>query len=65
MGQSAEGQNLVAIKLESIGARHPQLLYESKLIKHLQGTPGFPKLYFFGTEPNLKLKPEYLSKQSA
>ena len=27
----------VAVKLESIKARHPQLLYESKLYKILQG----------------------------
>ena len=33
----------VAVKLESIKARHPQLLYESKLYKILQGklTPFF------------------------
>ena len=30
----------VAVKLESVKARHPQLLYESKLYKILQGGVG-------------------------
>jgi len=32
----------VAIKLESIRARHPQLLYESKLYRILAGGVGIP-----------------------
>lgn len=32
----------VAVKLESHKARHPQLLYESKLYKILQGGVGIP-----------------------
>lgn len=32
----------VAVKLESTKARHPQLLYESKLYKILQGGVGIP-----------------------
>lgn len=32
----------VAVKLESVKARHPQLLYESKLYKLLQGGIGIP-----------------------
>ena len=32
----------VAVKLESHKARHPQLLYESKLYRILQGGVGIP-----------------------
>jgi len=39
----------VAVKLESVHNRHPQLLYESKLYKLLDGSVGFPKLKWFGT----------------
>lgn len=34
----------VAVKLESTKARHPQLLYESKLYKLLQGGIGIPHI---------------------
>lgn len=34
----------VAVKLESLKARHPQLLYESKLYKILQGGVGIPHI---------------------
>lgn len=40
----------VAIKMESIKARHPQLLYESKLYKLLQGGMGIPHCRWYGTE---------------
>jgi len=42
----ATGEN-VAIKLEDIKSRHPQLLYESKLCKYLQGGIGIPKIHFY------------------
>ena len=38
----------VAVKLEPIKARHPQLLYESKLYKILQGGVGIPHIRWFG-----------------
>ncbi|XP_030841481.1 casein kinase I-like [Strongylocentrotus purpuratus] len=38
----------VAVKLESEKARHPQLLYESKLYKILHGGPGIPTMKWFG-----------------
>ena len=38
----------VAVKLESLKARHPQLLYESKLYKILQGGVGIPHVRWFG-----------------
>lgn len=40
----------VAVKLESTKARHPQLLYESKLYKILQGGVGIPKIKWYGQE---------------
>jgi casein kinase 1 alpha len=40
----------VAVKLESTKARHPQLLYESKLYKILQGGSGIPHIRWFGQE---------------
>jgi serine/threonine protein kinase len=40
----------VAIKLEKINSRHPQLVYESKLIKLLHGPLGIPEVFWQGTE---------------
>ncbi|CAK6449494.1 unnamed protein product [Pipistrellus nathusii] len=40
----------VAVKLESLKARHPQLLYESKLYKILQGGVGIPHIRWYGQE---------------
>ncbi|PAA48093.1 hypothetical protein BOX15_Mlig012010g1 [Macrostomum lignano] len=40
----------IAVKLESQKARHPQLLYESKLYKLLQGGIGIPHVRWFGVE---------------
>ena len=40
----------VAIKLESVKARHPQLLYESKLYKILQGGIGIPHIRYYAQE---------------
>ena len=59
-GEIYEGVNLesndpVAIKLEMINSRHPQLIYESKLIKLLQGGPGIPAVHWFGTEGNYNI----------
>ena len=34
----------VAVKMEPVKARHPQLLYESKLYKILAGGVGIPQL---------------------
>jgi len=36
----------VAVKLESTKARHPQLLYESKVYKILQGGVGIPHIRY-------------------
>jgi serine/threonine protein kinase len=40
----------VAIKLESVKSRHPQLFYESKLYKVLSGGVGIPYVKWFGVE---------------
>uniref|UniRef100_T1KC20 Casein kinase I isoform alpha n=2 Tax=Tetranychus urticae TaxID=32264 RepID=T1KC20_TETUR len=40
----------VAVKLESIKARHPQLLYESKLYRVLAGGVGIPHIRWYGQE---------------
>lgn len=40
----------VAIKLEPLKSRHPQLLYESKIYRVLQGGYGIPGVKWFGTE---------------
>uniref|UniRef100_A0AAY5K5L5 Protein kinase domain-containing protein n=1 Tax=Esox lucius TaxID=8010 RepID=A0AAY5K5L5_ESOLU len=43
----------VAVKLESQKARHPQLLYESKLYKILQGGVGIPHIRYYFSNPNI------------
>ncbi|XP_045422721.1 casein kinase I [Lemur catta] len=40
----------VAVKLESQKARHPQLLYESKLYTILEGGVGIPRVHWYGQE---------------
>ena len=59
-GEIYEGMNLqthekVAIKLEKTNTQHPQLLYESNVIRLLQGGPGLPTVHWFGTEGNYNL----------
>lgn len=39
----------VAIKVESRKSPHPQLDYEAKVYKCLEGTPGIPRMHYFGT----------------
>jgi casein kinase 1 len=40
----------VAVKLERAKAELPLLLYEAKLMKHLQGVPGIPRVHFAGCD---------------
>ncbi|EFJ17810.1 hypothetical protein SELMODRAFT_113824 [Selaginella moellendorffii] len=40
----------VAIKLENVKTKHPQLLYESKLYRILQGGTGIPNIRWYGVE---------------
>mmetsp|Transcript_54856 Transcript_54856/g.146458 ORF Transcript_54856/g.146458 Transcript_54856/m.146458 type:complete len:528 (-) Transcript_54856:116-1699(-) len=43
------GQEL-AVKLESTKTKHPQLMYEAKLLKHLEGVPGIAHVHYFGVQ---------------
>ncbi|XP_018915085.1 casein kinase I isoform X2 [Bemisia tabaci] len=45
----------VAVKLEPIRARHPQLLYESKLYKVLHGGVGIPHIRWYGQEQDFNV----------
>ncbi|PJF18082.1 CK1/CK1/CK1-D protein kinase Hhp1 [Paramicrosporidium saccamoebae] len=38
----------VAVKVESRRSPHPQLDYEAKVYKCLEGTPGIPRMHYFG-----------------
>ncbi len=40
----------VAVKLESVKCKYPQLYYEAKLYKYLHGGIGIPNVYYYGTE---------------
>ncbi|KAK1375912.1 Non-specific serine/threonine protein kinase [Heracleum sosnowskyi] len=50
LGTNIQTNEEVAIKLENIKTKHPQLLYESKLYKILQGGTGIPNVRWFGVE---------------
>ncbi|KAL8458596.1 hypothetical protein ACS0TY_035368 [Phlomoides rotata] len=50
LGTNIQTNEEVAIKLENIKTKHPQLLYESKLYKLLQGGNGIPNVKWFGVE---------------
>jgi len=40
----------LAVKLESTKSKHPMLMYEAKLLKHLQGVPGIASVHFCDVE---------------
>jgi casein kinase 1 len=50
LGTNIQTNEEVAIKLENIKTKHPQLLYESKLYRILQGGTGVPNVRWFGVE---------------
>ncbi|KAI5665436.1 hypothetical protein M9H77_15289 [Catharanthus roseus] len=50
LGTNIQTNEEVAIKLENVKTKHPQLLYESKLYKILQGGTGIPNVKWFGVE---------------
>ncbi|KAI3789812.1 hypothetical protein L2E82_02616 [Cichorium intybus] len=50
LGTNVQTNEEVAIKLENIKTKHPQLLYESKLYKILQGGTGIPNVRWYGVE---------------
>mmetsp|Transcript_70594 Transcript_70594/g.163170 ORF Transcript_70594/g.163170 Transcript_70594/m.163170 type:complete len:454 (-) Transcript_70594:85-1446(-) len=39
-----------AVKLESTKSKHPMLMYEAKLLKHLQGVPGLASVHYCDVE---------------
>ncbi|XP_030526254.1 casein kinase 1-like protein 2 [Rhodamnia argentea] len=50
LGTNVQTNEEVAIKLEPVKTKHPQLLYEAKLYKILQGGTGIPNVRWFGAE---------------
>ncbi|CAN0906835.1 Casein kinase 1-like protein 2 [Linum grandiflorum] len=50
LGTNVQTNEQVGIKLENVKTKHPQLLYESKLYKILQGGTGIPNVKWFGVE---------------
>ncbi|KAG5559170.1 hypothetical protein RHGRI_008925 [Rhododendron griersonianum] len=50
LGTNIQTNEEVAIKLENVKTKHPQLLYESKLYRILQGGTGIPNVRWFGME---------------
>ncbi|XP_073054283.1 casein kinase 1-like protein 10 [Primulina eburnea] len=50
LGVNVQNGEEVAIKLESVKTKHPQLHYESKIYMLLQGGTGIPNLKWFGVE---------------
>merc|ERR1719274_364009 len=50
LGVNLQTGEEVAIKLEPVKSKHPQLLYESKLYKILAGGAGIPTVRWFGVE---------------
>ncbi|CAL5195663.1 unnamed protein product [Lathyrus oleraceus] len=50
LGTNIQTNEEVAVKLENAKTKHPQLLYESKLYKLLQGGTGIPNAKWSGVE---------------
>lgn len=50
LGTNIQTNEEVAIKLENVKTKHPQLLYEAKLYRILQGGTGIPNIRWFGVE---------------
>mmetsp|Transcript_9386 Transcript_9386/g.24279 ORF Transcript_9386/g.24279 Transcript_9386/m.24279 type:complete len:435 (-) Transcript_9386:104-1408(-) len=40
----------LAVKVESTKTKHPMLMYEAKLLKHLQGVPGIATMHYCNVE---------------
>ncbi|CAE8597763.1 unnamed protein product, partial [Polarella glacialis] len=50
IGTNAHTGEPVAIKLESVRAKHPQLVFEAKLYKLIGGGSGVPVVHWYGVE---------------
>ena len=55
LGKNIKLNEEVAIKLEPIKTKHPQLFYESKLYMALQGGIGIPKIHWCGSQGNYNI----------
>lgn len=55
LGLNTENNENVAIKLENPSVKHSQLQYESRIYRIIEGTPGIPKMQWFGSENNLNM----------
>ena len=49
-GYDLMSQERVAVKLEHMSVKFPQVLYEAKILRILQGEEGVPVLYWAGQE---------------
>ena len=47
LGINIKTNDEVAIKMEPTKSKHPQLAYESKILKYLQGGVGVPNVYYY------------------
>ena len=52
---NAQTNEQVAVKLENTNTKHPQLIYESRVIKLLESIPGFPRVLWWGVESNFNV----------
>ncbi|CAK0844523.1 unnamed protein product, partial [Prorocentrum cordatum] len=50
VGVQASTSEDFAVKLESLKAKRPLLMYEARLLGHLQGMPGVPNVRYFGAD---------------
>ena len=50
LGIDIENHSEVAVKMELVKAKHPQVVHEAKLYKLLEDGLGTPKVYWVGTE---------------
>lgn len=50
LAQDTESKDQVAIKLEPLIATHPQLQYESRILRILEGINGIPQIYNSGRD---------------
>jgi casein kinase 1 len=55
LGKNIKQIEEVAIKLEPIKTKHPQLFYESKLYMALQSGIGIPKIHWCGSQGNYNI----------
>ncbi|KAK8633958.1 hypothetical protein V6N13_014788 [Hibiscus sabdariffa] len=55
LGVNIQTGEEVAIKMEPVKTKHPQLLYESKLYMLLQAGTGIPHLNWFGVEGDFNI----------